>query len=93
MPVLSLGLLIKQHGFDLIWRKAIGPLQKGTDPKTKCWESNDAPFIVAAYQMNSVDEGPLVPDEIITPGDAMELPPIEPTTEEQEAIFGCGNLG
>ena len=38
-------------------------MQKGTNPRRKCWVSNDVPFIVAAYQVQSVDEGPNPPTE------------------------------
>jgi hypothetical protein len=34
VPVLSTGLLVKEHNFDFIWRKETGPyLQKGSEPR------------------------------------------------------------
>ena len=52
VPVLSIGLLIKQNGFGFVWRKGSGPyLQKGTNPRRKCWVSNEIPFIVSACQV------------------------------------------
>ncbi|WP_288992749.1 DNA (cytosine-5-)-methyltransferase, partial [uncultured Marinobacter sp.] len=73
VPVLSMGLLVKDHNFDFIWRKATGPyLQKGSEPKRKCFEAHDVPFIVAAYQCHNIEDGPQSLEDI--------------TLEEQSAI-------
>ena len=74
VPVLSIGLLIEQNGFDSFWPKGSGPyLQKGTNPRRQCWVSNDVPFIVAAHQVQSVDEGPNPPTEAM-PGTQYDGP-------------------
>ena len=85
VPVLSIGLLVKEHNFDFIWRKATGPyLQKGSEPKRKCFEAHDVPFIVAAYQCNNIEdkeeEEPQEPEIVDS-----QIPPL--STQEQEAIL------
>ena len=57
VAVLSLGKLIKDEGFEYIWRQTEEPyLQKG-DSKYTCYTEHDVPFLTAAKEMETSESG------------------------------------
>ena len=62
--LLSLGKLVKEHGFFYIWKPGQAPyLQKG-DFKITCWPQHDVPYIISASAAAATPSDNATPDEL-----------------------------
>ncbi len=95
VPVLSLGKLVDEEGFDYIWKSQRIPFLEKGETKVLCYPTNNVPFIMNVTQLNGSQATPPLPtpplDERYSP--QSPAPPQPPTPPQSTPPIPSSQVG